>query len=58
MLYLAHLQRDAAGLIVFDEEVRNFVQPSTRQGQLHRLLHGIAQAEPGRAPCSPVLSYT
>ena len=34
-LYLAHLQRDAAGLIVFDDEVRNFVPPSTRQGQLH-----------------------
>ena len=47
VLYLAHLQRDAAGLIVFDEEVRNFVQPSTRQGQLHRLLHGIAQAQVG-----------
>ena len=25
VLYLAHLQRDAAGLIVFDDEVRNFV---------------------------------
>jgi uncharacterized protein (DUF58 family) len=47
VLYLAHLQRDAAGLIVFDEVVRNFVQPSTRQGQLHRLLHGIASAEAG-----------
>ncbi len=44
--YLAHLQRDAAGLIVFDEVVRHFVQPSMRQGQLHRLLHGIDQAEP------------
>ncbi|HLH43809.1 MAG TPA: DUF58 domain-containing protein [Bryobacteraceae bacterium] len=48
VLYLAHLQRDAAGLIVFDDEVRNFVPPSTRQGQLHRLLHGIEQAQPGR----------
>ena len=47
VLYLAHLQRDAAGLIVFDDEVRNFVPPSTRQGQLHRLLHGIEQAHPG-----------
>ena len=47
VLYLAHLQRDAAGLIVFDEQVRNFVPPSTRQGQLHRLLHGIEQAEAG-----------
>src|ERR1700742_259313 len=41
VLYLAHLQRDAAGLIVFDETVKHFVPPSTRQGQLHRLLHGI-----------------
>jgi len=35
--YLAHLQRDAAGLIVFDSEVRQFVPPSTRQGQIMRL---------------------
>jgi uncharacterized protein (DUF58 family) len=47
LCYLAHLQRDAAGLVVFDESVRNFVPPSTRQGQLMRLLHGIEQAEPG-----------
>src|ERR1700733_512765 len=39
--YLAHLQRDAAGLIVFDSEVRQFVSPPTRQGQIMRLLHGI-----------------
>ena len=45
--YLAHLQRDAAGLIVFDSEVRHFVQPSTRQGQIMRLLHGIDQAQTG-----------
>src|ERR1700748_1641365 len=31
----------------FEDEVRHFVQPSTRQGQLHRLLHGIEKAEPG-----------
>ena len=49
VLYLAHLQRDAAGLIVFDDEVRNFVPPSTRQGQLHRLLHGVDQAAAGQA---------
>jgi uncharacterized protein (DUF58 family) len=46
VVYLAHLQRDAAGLIVFDDDVRHFVPPSTRQGQLHRLLHGIEKAEP------------
>ncbi len=48
VLYLAHLQRDAAGLIVFDDEVRNFVQPSTRQGQMHRLLHGVEEAQAGK----------
>jgi uncharacterized protein (DUF58 family) len=47
LFYLAiHGQRDAAGLIVFDDEVRNFIRPSTRQGQLHRLLAGLEQAEP------------
>jgi len=47
IVYLAiHNQRDAAGLIVFDDEVRNFIPPSTRQGQLHRLLAGLEQAEP------------
>ena len=45
--YLAHLQRDATGAIVFDDEVRNYVAPSSRQGQLHRVLHAIDQAQPG-----------
>jgi uncharacterized protein (DUF58 family) len=40
-------QRDAAGLIVFDDEVRNYIRPSNRQGQFHRLLSGLEQAEPG-----------
>ncbi len=39
-------QRDPAGLIVFDDEVREYVRPSTRQGQLHRLFAGLDQAEP------------
>jgi uncharacterized protein (DUF58 family) len=47
LFYLAiHGQRDAAGLIVFDDEVRNYVRPSTRQGQLARLMSGLEQAEP------------
>lgn len=45
--YLAHAQRDAAGLIVFDEEVEDYVAPSGRQGQLFRLLHAIEKARPG-----------
>ena len=43
LCYMANVQRDAAGLIVFDEEIANYVQPSTRQGQLFRLLHAIDQ---------------
>ncbi len=39
-------QRDAAGLIVFDEELRNYIRPSTRHGQLYRLLSGLEHAEP------------
>lgn len=47
LFYLAAMQqRDAAGLLVFDDTVRNYIQPSTRQGQLHRLLHGLEKAEP------------
>jgi uncharacterized protein (DUF58 family) len=47
LFYLAiKNQRDAAGLIVFDDEIRNYVRPSMRQGQLHRLLSGLEQAEP------------
>ena len=45
--YLAGLQRDATGLIVFDDEVRQFVAPSTKQGQLARLLHAIEKAQVG-----------
>jgi uncharacterized protein (DUF58 family) len=47
LCYMANTQRDAAGLIVFDEDVKNYVAPSTRQGQLFRLLHAIEKAEPG-----------
>ena len=46
LFYLAiRGQRDAAGLITFDDEIRNYIRPSTRQGQLHRLLAGLEQAE-------------
>ena len=38
-------QRDAAGLIVFDDEVRAHVRASARQGQLFRLLSGLENAE-------------
>src|SRR5215475_567598 len=47
LFYLAlQTQRDAAGLLVFDDEVRLYIRPSTRQGQLVRLLSGLEHAEP------------
>ncbi len=39
-------QRDAAGLIVFDDEVRDYIRPSTRPGQMARLFAGLERAEP------------
>jgi uncharacterized protein (DUF58 family) len=47
IVYLAHLQRDITGLIVFHDEVSNSIAPSARQGQLMRLLHAIDRAELG-----------
>jgi uncharacterized protein (DUF58 family) len=47
LFYLAiKNQRDAAGLIVFDSEVRNYIRPSTRPGQLARLFAGLENALP------------
>ena len=47
LLYLAiKNQRDAAGLIIFDDEVREYIRPSTRVGQLARLFAGLERAEP------------
>jgi uncharacterized protein (DUF58 family) len=48
LVYLAHLQRDSAGLIVFHDDVSNFIRPTSRQGQLMRLLHGIEAAQLGK----------
>jgi uncharacterized protein (DUF58 family) len=47
LAYMAQGQRDAAGIVIFDEDVRNFVPPSTRQGQLARILHAIESAKIG-----------
>ncbi len=48
IFYLAKQQRDAAGLIVFDDDVRNYLPPSGRHGQLQRLLHALNEARPGK----------
>ncbi len=47
LAYLANQQRDAAGVIVFADDVVNYVQPSTRQGQFMRVAHAIEKAEIG-----------
>lgn len=46
LFYLAiRNQRDAAGLIIFDDEVREYIRPSTRPGQLSRLFAALENAE-------------
>ena len=45
--YMASQQRDASGIIVFDDEVRNYIPPSSRQGQFARMLHAIESAKLG-----------
>jgi uncharacterized protein (DUF58 family) len=47
IFYLAiNRQRDGAGVIVFDDQIRHFAAPTTRQGQLMRLLHALDRCEP------------
>ena len=47
LAYLANQQRDAAGIIIFDDDVTNYIAPSTRQGQFMRVAHAIEHAQPG-----------
>jgi uncharacterized protein (DUF58 family) len=46
LAYLASRQHDAVGLMVFDEEVREYRPPSSRSGKLHSVLHTIDAAQP------------
>lgn len=48
LAYLAHQQRDAVGLISFDDEVRDYVEPTSRQGQWLKVLYSLDRSEPGR----------
>ena len=47
LAYLSNQQRDAVGMVVFDDEIRNYIPPSSRQGQFARMLHAIENATPG-----------
>src|ERR1700693_1980182 len=47
LAYLAtRRQRDATGLVVFGDTVRDFVAPASRQGHLHRVLAALVAAQP------------
>ncbi|MDJ0656868.1 MAG: DUF58 domain-containing protein [Xanthomonadales bacterium] len=45
LAYLASRQHDAIGLVAFDQQVREFVPPSSRPGRLNALLHAIDRVE-------------
>lgn len=46
--YLSNQQRDACGIVIFDDEIQNYVPPSSRQGQFARMLHAIETAKAGK----------
>jgi len=47
LAYFVMRQRDAVGLITFDDEVRNFIPPRCRQPHLMRILRTLANVEAG-----------
>jgi len=47
LAYLMQKQRDAAGLVTFDHDIRAMLAPSTRTGHLSALLHALESATPG-----------
>jgi uncharacterized protein (DUF58 family) len=48
LAFLMHRQRDAAGLIAFDERIAFRLPASARRGHLHSLLIGLERLVPGR----------
>jgi uncharacterized protein (DUF58 family) len=48
LAFLASKQHDAVGCIIFDDEVREYREPSTRSGKLMGVLHAIDNATPSR----------
>jgi uncharacterized protein (DUF58 family) len=48
LAYFAIRQRDAAGLILFDTEIREFIPPRLRPGQMSQMLRALEAARPGR----------
>jgi uncharacterized protein (DUF58 family) len=48
LAYLMQKQRDAAGLVTFDDRVRTLVPPGLRPGHFQALLHALDAVQPGR----------
>jgi uncharacterized protein (DUF58 family) len=48
LAYLATRQHDAVGLIIFDDDVREYRHPSSRPGHLQGVLHAIDGAQAGK----------
>ncbi|MEC7606894.1 MAG: DUF58 domain-containing protein, partial [Pseudomonadota bacterium] len=46
--YFIMKQRDAVGLITFDDQVREYIPPKTRQPHLLRVLRTLSQVESGK----------
>lgn len=45
LAYLSSQQKDAVGLIQFDDELRHYLKPSSRAGQFQSVLHAVDAAE-------------
>lgn len=49
LAYFLHLQGDGVGLIVFDDQVREYLPPRHRVGHLKHLMHALDRPATGRA---------
>lgn len=48
LAFLMHRQRDATGLVAFDEQIRFRLPAASRPGHLHALLLALERLQPGR----------
>jgi uncharacterized protein (DUF58 family) len=48
LAYLMLQQQDAAGLVLFDDDVRQFIKPGSQPSHLKLITHQLAQAKPTR----------
>jgi uncharacterized protein (DUF58 family) len=58
LAYLVGQQGDAAGLLLFDEDVRSVLPPSTRPGQIREVFRLLEAAQPaGRTDAARALAH-